>query len=249
MNDVKPQSSSPLPLYVQIKESLRQRIVGGEFVAHQRLPSEAALMQSFGVSRITVRQALRDLHKDGLVFSSQGKGTFVSMPKAVQDVHRLEGFGEAMERQGYATFARVICTQERQPPEEVRNALQLAENEEVVEVKRVRYLNNKPVSVDMSYFPLTIGRRLFGRDLSGDIFPLLENQLGIALGAADIVLEAAPASREIAQLLDMRAGDSIMRVQRLTHDPKGNPIDFEYLSYRGDAYQYRFRIDRQGVPA
>lgn len=60
------------------------------------MPSESELIKSFGVSRITVRQALRDLHLEGLIFTSQGKGTFASKPKATQDVKYLQGFAEAM---------------------------------------------------------------------------------------------------------------------------------------------------------
>src|SRR3546814_16383659 len=82
-------------------------------------------MNAFGVSRITIRQALRDLHNEGLVFSAQGKGTYVSKPKAVQNVQRLQGFGEAMAAQGYEATARLLSIQERKPPNAVVAAMQL----------------------------------------------------------------------------------------------------------------------------
>lgn len=233
-----------LPLYARIRDELRQRILAGVYPAHARLPSESELMSAFDVSRITVRQALRDLQRDGLVFTAQGKGSFVSTPKAVQNVQRLEGFGEAMEKLGHATHARVIDIRELMPPPAVASALQLGPDDPAIEVKRVRYLDHRPVSVDVSWFPLSIGRRLLGRDLAGDIFPMLETQLGVPLGHADITMEAVVASKETATLLEMTPGDPVMRAHRLTHDRLGRPIDFEYLSFRGDAYQYRFRIDR-----
>jgi len=108
-------SRSSQPLYLQIKDALKQRILDGDYVAHERLPSESELMKMFGVSRITVRQSLRDLHSDGLVFSVQGKGTFVSKPKAVQDVQRLQGFGEAMTPKGYETSTRVLFREYSRP--------------------------------------------------------------------------------------------------------------------------------------
>ncbi len=86
-----PQNMSHQPLYLQIKEALKKQILAGEYAPYQRMPSESELMNSFGVSRITVRQALRDLHSEGLIFTSQGKGTFASKPKAMQDVQHLEG--------------------------------------------------------------------------------------------------------------------------------------------------------------
>ncbi len=233
------------PLYQQIRDELRQRILSGVYGVHDKLPSEANLMQEFGVSRITVRQALRDMHREGYLFSTQGKGTFVRKPKAIQDVQSLQGFDEAMRRQGYTTSARVLNIAEVTPNNDVAVALQLSQTQTVVEVRRVRYLNHKPVSVDVSYFPREIGARLWGRDLSVDIFPMLENELDIPLGHASLTLGAAACTPELALLLDLEAQSPILQVQRLTHDKNNTPIDFEYLSYRGDAFQYHFRIDRQ----
>lgn len=170
---------SPLPLYVQIRDSLRRQILDGTYQVHERLPSENDMMNVFGVSRITIRQALRDLHNEGLVFSAQGKGTFVSKPKAVQNVQRLEGFGEAMAAQGYEASARVLSIQQLKAPKAVAASLDLQPGDEVIEVKRVRYLNRSPVCIENSYFPMDIGRRMFSLDLSGDIFPMLENLFGI----------------------------------------------------------------------
>jgi GntR family transcriptional regulator len=236
---------SPLPLYVQIRDSLRRHILNGTYQVHERLPSETTMMNTFGVSRITIRQALRDLHNEGLVFSAQGKGTFVSKPKAVQNVQRLEGFGEAMAAQGYEASARVLSIQQMKAPKAVAAALDLQPREEVVDVKRVRYLNRSPVCIDDSYFPMDIGQKLFGLDLSGDIFPLLENFFGIPLGGADIGLDSILADEDAQKYLNLKTGEAILRVERLTHNQEGRPIDFEYLCYRGDSFKYQFRIDRK----
>ncbi|MDT8404519.1 GntR family transcriptional regulator [Sulfuriflexus sp.] len=238
-------NESVQPLYAQIKEALKQRILEGDYVAHERLPSESELMKVYGVSRITVRQALRDLHTDGLVFSVQGKGTFVSRPKAVQDIQRLQGFGEAMTPQGYETSTRVIEVQETRAAPEVAEALNISRGNKVVELKRIRYLNREPISIDNSFFPLEIGEKLLGRDMTQDIFPLLENEFGIGLGHADLKIEAVSASEDVSKHLNIDSGASILRIQRLVFSKDGDPIDFEYLSYRGDAFQYQLRVDRQ----
>ncbi|MEQ5837490.1 GntR family transcriptional regulator [Marinobacter sp. NFXS9] len=236
---------SPLPLYVQIRDNLRRQILDGTFQVHERLPSENTMMKTFRVSRITIRQALRDLHNEGLVFSAQGKGTFVSKPKAVQNVQRLEGFGEAMAAQGYEASARVLSIQQLKAPKAVAASLDLEPGDDAVEVKRVRYLNRSAVCVENSYFPMDIGRRMFSLDLSGDIFPMLENLFGVPLGGADISLDAILADDEAQQHLNLKSGEAILRVERLTHNREGRPIDFEYLCYRGDSFKYQFRIDRK----
>jgi len=238
-------NDSSQPLYSQIKENLRQRILDGDYAAHERLPSESDLMKVFGVSRITVRQALRDLHADGLVFSVQGKGTFVSRPKAVQDIQRLQGFGEAMTPQGFETSTRVVGVQEIRAPAQVAEALNVNRSAKVVELKRIRYLNREPISLDNSFFPREIGHGLLDRDLTRDIFPMLENECGIGLGHADLKIEAIIADEDLAHYLNIEAGLSVLRIQRLVFSQAGDPIDFEFLSYRGDAFQYQLRVDRR----
>lgn len=236
---------SPLPLYVQIKDQLRRRILEGEYRPHERLPSENDLMGVFGVSRITIRQALRDLHNEGLVFSAQGKGTFVSKPKAEQSVRHLQGFGEAMSAQGYEASARLLSIQELKAPKVVATALRLSSGDNVVEVTRIRFLNREPTSLEHSYFPLDIGRRMFGMDLSGDIFPMLENLFSTPLGEAHIRIEAGLSDEETQHHLNLAAGEPVLRVERLTHDRRGRPVDFEYLNFRGDSFKYHFQIDRK----
>jgi GntR family transcriptional regulator len=80
--------------------------------------------------------------------------------------------------------------------------------------------------------------------MSGDIFPLLENELRIELGHAEMSLEARPADANIAKLLGCDSGSPVMWVQRLTHDRYGSPVDFEYLAFRGDTFKYQFQIER-----
>ena len=238
-------NESAQPLYTQIKEILKQRIIDGDYAVHERLPSESEMMKMFGVSRITVRQSLRDLHTEGLVFSVQGKGTFVSRPKVVQDIQRLQGFGEAMTPKGYETSARVIGVREVRVPADVAEALELGKGSNVIELTRVRYLNHEPISIDNSFFPLKIGQPLLGRDLTQDIFPMLENEFDIGLHHADLKIEAIASDEETARHLNIETGSPVLRIQRLVVSNSGDPIDFEYLSYRGDAFQYQLRVERQ----
>ena len=235
---------SSQPLYLQIKDALKQRILDGDYAAHERLPSESELMKMFGVSRITVRQSLRDLHSDGLVFSVQGKGTFVSKPKAVQDVQRLQGFGEAMTPKGYETSTRVLFQEYSRPSQEVAEAFAINRGHRVYEVKRIRYLNREPISIDHSFFPAEIGTKLEHHDLAQDIFPMLENQFGESLGYADLMIGAITADDEHARALNVEVNSPCLRISRVVYTRSGKPIDFEYLTYRGDAFQYQLKVDR-----
>ena len=251
MNAAKLISISPQPLYVQIKEWLRASILDGTLAPHQQLPSESELTTRFGVSRITVRQAIGDLQKEGLVFRIHGKGTFVSKPKAFQQLVRLQGFDEAMRSLGYETYSKFLGAATVPASAEIARALQVKPGERVGEIRRIRYLNRAPISLDVSYFPGDIAARLASEDLAArDIFAILENDYGIALGHADLCVEASLADESLAPQLDIEEGAPMMRITRLTWTADGRPIDFEHLHYRGDAFQYRLRVERaQAAPA
>jgi len=236
---------SALPLYTQIRESLRSRIFDGTYREHAQLPTEGELTATFGVSRITVRQALNDLQKEGLIYKIHGKGTFVSKPKAFQDLASLQGFGEAMNRHGHETFNKLIGLRHLAPPKGVAAALRCARDDEVTELKRVRYLNREPISLDISYVPRVVGERLAREDLATrDVFLILENDYGFALGEAELRIDATTADDALARQLQVVEGAPILRIERLTRTTAGTPLDFEYLYYRGDAFQYRLRIER-----
>ncbi|MDT7834540.1 GntR family transcriptional regulator [Aquabacterium sp. OR-4] len=235
---------SSVPMHAQIREIIRRRVLDGSYAPHSQMPSESQMMAGFGVSRITIRQALGDLQKEGLIFKVPGKGSFVAKPKAFQNLSRLQGFGEAMSPAGYETFSQVLATRELPADEQVARRLQLKPGALVVQIQRLRYLNREPISVDVSWFPLAIGRRLVTEDLPArDIFVILENDHGLHLTHADVQIEAISADEGLARHLALPEGAPLLRIERLTFADE-RPVDYEHLYYRGDAFQYRLRIDR-----
>ncbi|KVM69688.1 GntR family transcriptional regulator [Burkholderia gladioli] len=237
---------SPQPLYEQIKDTLRSRILDGSYPPHSRMPSESELCAMYGVSRITVRQALGDLQKEGLVFRLHGKGTFVSKPKAFQNVASLQGFAEAMSSMGYEIVNQLRSFGIVKADRHVAARLNLPEGASVAEIHRVRLLNREPVSLEITWVPEALGKRLAGADLATrDIFLILENDCGVPLGHADLSIDAILADDDIVEALRVEDGSPVLRIERLTHDEAGAPIDYEHLYFRGDAFQYRLRVDRR----
>ena len=235
---------SSVPLHTQIREIIRRRVLDGTYAPHSQMPSESQMMEAFSVSRITIRQALGDLQKEGLIFKVPGKGSFVAKPKAFQNLSRLQGFGEAMGPSGYETFSQVLSMRQVSASDVVARRLQVALGEAVYEIQRLRYLNREPISVDQSYFPLALGERLALEDLPArDIFVILENDFGLHLTHADVQIEAISADEFLARQLGIAEASPLLRIERLTYADE-QPIDFEFLYYRGDAFQYRLRIER-----
>jgi GntR family transcriptional regulator len=236
----------PQPLYAQIKDTLRARILDGTYAPHSQMPSEHALCEMFAVSRITVRQALGDLQKEGLVFRLHGKGTYVSKPKAFQNVTSLQGFAEAMSSMGYEIVNQLRHVAVVKANRQVAERLKVPEGSPVTEIHRVRLLNREPVSLELTWLPEALGKRVANADLATrDIFLVLENDCGVPLGHADLSIEAILADDDIVDALRVEEGSPVLRIERLTHDAAGHPLDYEHLYFRGDAFQYRLRIDRE----
>lgn len=240
-----PPRPNPAPLYAQIKEALRDRILDGSYRQHERIPSESELMEEFGVSRITVRRALGDLESERVIFRLAGKGSFVSKPTPVQSLTRLEGFAEAMSGQGFEILNRVVSVATIGAPDDVAERLHVRAGTPVTEIRRVRLLNREPVSFDVTFVPTSLGDRLAREDLAGrDIFVIIENDYAIALGHADLHLDATSADAETAGHLKVAKGAPILHIERLTWTAAGRPLDFEHLYYRGDGFRHRIRIER-----
>lgn len=236
---------SNVPLYTQIKEALRAKIIDGTYVAHQRLPSESEMINAFGVSRITVRQAMNDLQKEGLLFKVHGKGTFVAMPNVSQELTHLQGFGEAMRNLGHETFSEVFGLSTVPGTTIACLKLGIELGAQVTEIRRVRYLNREPISIDYSWVRHEIGSHLSEKNLKDkDLFSLLENELGQPLHSADVEIDATSASAEIAARLNVAANSPILRIERLTYASENKPLVFEYIHYRAESFKYKLKVLR-----
>jgi GntR family transcriptional regulator len=244
------QADSAIPLYSQIREQLRADIEQQILRPGQQLPPESALMKRYQVSRITVRQALALLQADGLVFKVPGKGTFVSLPNVTQDINRLEGFAEAMERQGRGTANKVLSHTVIKSDQAVAEKLGIAPGSYVTEIRRVRFVDEQPVSLDITYLSVEIGEFLRGTEALAhrDIFSILEEDMNIRLRYADLEIVAISPDEETQRILQMKEPSPLLKIERLTHDDQNEPVDFEYLYVRTDYLHYGLRLERRVTP-
>lgn len=234
------------PHHVRIADYLRSLIHDGQHPPSSRVPSEADLCAHFKVSRTTVRHALGELERDGLIIRQQGRGSFVASPKPGQDLGRLTGLAEAMAAQGREISNQVLGLARVSAPAEVARRLQLDVGETVVALRRVRSIDGVAVSHELSYFPVEFAATLEQADLGRrDVYLVLEADGGLVLGHADWRIDAVGADPELAEALDTPVGEALLRVERLAFSRAGRPIDFEYLHYRGEAFQYLLRTERQ----
>ena len=241
-----PPGDPPRKKYEKVKDALLRGIHDGTYPAGSCLPSENELMRRFEVSRITVRQALERLHAADLIESHRGKGHIVQPLRAVQDLGRLQGFGEIMAPVGVAARSKVLGVARVPAMGEVAEKLQLGEGEEVVRIERLRIAAYATVSYDISYFPSDVGERLVEHDLAGvDIFHLLESELGIELAFADITMEVTRPEPAVATHLALAPDAPAIRIERLSYAAADwRPIDFEYLFGAPRHHQFKLRVPR-----
>jgi GntR family transcriptional regulator len=235
-----------VPKYIRVRDWLMEHILSSGFARGEKLPSESDLVRRFDVSRVTVRQALDALRTEGFIESRHGKGWFLRRICAVQNLGRLQGFGEMLAPMGVKVRSKVLDIKDCVAPEAVAKAFGLPTHANVIQIARLRIAGGRVMSYDLSYFPLDIGRRLREQDLSRqDIFVLLERALGMPLGFADVTIEIAPADDEPAQQLGVKLATPIFKMTRRTHDLRGFPIDFEYVYGLPESHLFKVRVPRR----
>jgi GntR family transcriptional regulator len=211
-----------------------------------QLPPEDELIAEFGVSRTTIRTAIQNLARRGLVEIRRGKGTFVTTPKITQELTMLTGFVEDMEALGRKASARLLDHAEVPAPEAAATALRLDPGSLVMRIRRVRLADAKPISFDETYLPLELGRKVVGNDLSSQpIFTLLEQKYDTPLIEAEYRLEAVAAEPMVAQALGIAAGNPIFLIERTSYSTGHRPVDHEKLYYNGDQIRFTTRLARR----
>ena len=140
--------SSPVPLYYQLKRAIEQLIDSGEWPPDTQVPSERRLCEQFNISRITVRQALADLEREGRLVRSHGRGTYVAELAIKKPVFPLVSFTHDVREHGLEPGARVLQFEIAPPAPDVTAALELKPGEQMLLLKRLRLANDKPLAVE-----------------------------------------------------------------------------------------------------
>jgi len=235
-----------LPLYFRLRNLLDESIRVGAFPLGARLPSEHELCRKYGVSRATVREALRELVDSGLVVRQHGKGSFVSgsTNDAVEPV-KLVGSLEDLYDQVERVMARSVEIDQRQGPVRVLERLALPPGTPLTVVRRVREVNGKVLAWTVNFLPVSIGRRLRKTDLlKYPLLRLLEERCGIEIAEAVQTLRAVLADREAALQLEVPFASPLLFAERLYLTPAGTPVQLVQSHYRADRYAFAVRLRR-----
>lgn len=235
---------SPLPIYYQLKEWLKERINQGEWLPGTAIPSERELSDRFGISRMTVRQAVSELVLEGYLIRHRGKGTFVAAKKIERALNKVTGFTEEMLHRGYMPKTIVKEFSIREADEETAKALKIADGEKIYEVKRLRLADEIPMAFETSYYPVERIPGLTKEKLSSSLFEYVEKELGLAIGFGRRILEASVARRGESRLLDIPEGAPVLFIRGITFFADGKPMEIVESIYRGDRYSFTVDLTR-----
>ncbi len=238
----KVERASAVPLYFQIQQHFTGLIAAGRLRPGDVLPPESSLAAQLGISKMTVRQAMKELEIAGLITRARGRGTFVAFPRLRHELRRLTSFTEDISARGMGPDAQMIFFGQVAASAAAAERLELRTGDRVLRIRRLRLADGKPVALHDSFLK---GVRVDREALEhrGSLYALLEEQ-GVRLAEADETIEAVPASRQEARWLKLSTGAPTLLVSRTVYRDTGEPVEFVRALYRADFYRYSVRLRR-----
>jgi GntR family transcriptional regulator len=235
----------PIPLYYQLVQQIQDQILSGELQPGDQLPSERVLSQQIGVSRMTVRQGIEYLVRDGLLLVKQGVGTFVAEPKLVPDSLALLGIAEELARRGETMTTQVLEQTVATPPQGAATGLQLPPSEKAIKLARLRSGAQGPLLLEMSYIPYSLCPGLESANLETQpLFDLFERRYELYPVRTAQTLEATTANEYEIDLFGMEQGAVVILLVGMTYTADDRPIEYFKSIYRGDRFKFQFESYR-----
>ena len=232
-----PKRANSAPLYAQVKRALQVEIEN-QMKPGDIIPSEPALEERFGVSRITVRRALDELVSEGIIVRQQGLGTFVREKPIAQELPRLLSWSAQMRQMGFKPSSASCEIELIEPSREYALLLNLLAGERVVRIRRLRYANDEPVCIMTNYIPEAIVPGLVEQGLVDDSLYATLSKFGIKAVRAEDRVEARVASEWEASQLQISKWMPLLQVTRLTHNATNTPLYIAVVANRADKYVY-----------
>ncbi len=231
--------ASPLPLYHQLYQVLLAKIEKGEWKPGAMTPAEKVLSAQYDLSRTTVRQAMHQLVLDGYLTRRQGLGTFVTQPKMRHGPQRPFGISGYLRAHGLQPGWRLLGMEQVKPPIKVAAALGISENKQVLCVRRLRLANDEAIGLHTTYVPFPLADNIKPEFMTqGDSSLYYLESLGVMLSESHRIIEAVPARKDEARLLNVKEGSPLLMIQRTTTSADGKPVEFLRSVYRGDRFEY-----------
>ena len=228
----------PIPLYHQLKTLILQEIEAGRWKADEQLPTEEQLSVRFHVSKITVRQALRELANLGWVRREQGRGTFVQKLALEEGPRKLTSFTDEMQSHGLAATSQVLDKGIIAAPADVAAHLKIRTAAPVFCLRRLRLADGVPMGVQTAHLPMEMVPGIEDVPFENQsLYDVLRSRFDLHPLSAKETLIAVAISAPDANLLRVPAGSPALAAERLTLLTQGVPLEYAQSIMRGDRYK------------
>ena len=236
--------NSKVSYYLQLRELLVDQIEKNELRQGDKLPSEAELCDALKISRTVVRQAMQELEHEGLIYRRKGKGAFVAEPKINMALTQLRfGFIHDMASRGKRTVTKVLKQGYVPATRKVAQYLHVDVGTSVIEIQRLRFVDNEPIVLVSSYLPANLCAEVVKEDLSKSLYNTLRDVCKIRFAYGERIIESVAANELESRLLDVEAGTPMILVISLSYLADGTAVEYSHAIHRGD----RARIEAKVV--
>ncbi len=230
---------APTPLYLQLKNALVADINSGLYKPHERLMSERELGEKFKVSRMTVRQALTEMIREGILYTQAGKGTYVNDSKIKQELKTLTGFTQDMAARNAVASGKVLEARIIQATISIAAIFSVPLHTEFVLLSRLRLSDGMPLAIEEAYIRHQICPGILEYDFSKEsLYNVLATHYKTILVRAEQTMEASLATPKEAELLQIDSPSPVLRIDRLTYNEHNMLIEYVKSTYRGDRYKF-----------
>jgi GntR family transcriptional regulator len=229
------------PLWQQILTDLERRIAEGEIV--DRFPTDRELVDAYGVSRHTVREAVQRLRARGLVERHRGRGSFVRPDQVRQPVGTLYSLFRAVEDAGLEQRSEVLALDERTDPVAAAR-LELPDDTPLLYLERLRFAGDEPLAIDAVWLPAALARPLVEVDWERTaLYDELADRCGVRLTRADELIEPTVADDDAIALLGLDAHEALFRIQRCGRI-EDRKVEWRVALVRGTRFAFTSSWDR-----
>jgi GntR family transcriptional regulator len=237
---------SRIPYYLQLMEILKEKVQKKEWTAGDQIPGEQDLCTLYQISRTVVRQALRELELEGVIRRRKGKGTFISPPKISEGlVQKLTGFYQDMVERGLKPVTKVLHQSVNPSNEKVAHFLNIESGAQVIDIQRLRYIDDEPIQLVNSYLPYDVCPSLASVDLTNrSLYEYLEKEGNVFIAKGRRYIEAVLANDNEAELLCIERGAPLLMLDSVSFSEHDRPVEYYHALHRGDRSRFEVELLR-----
>lgn len=230
-------TGSPIPKYYQLKEIVRDMIEKEELKEGQPIPPERQFCEDYGISRMTVRQAIVELVNEGILYREQGRGTFVAGKKVKQESERLASFTQDMLERGMEVTSAVLEAKTTGAGPLVARLLGIDAGKRIIRLKRIRYADGEPMALETSHLLYKVAEGILDMDMAKrSLYEELDRR-GTSIARAEQSYEAVLVNDSEVEHLKIPLGSPALLMERVTFDSEDRPFEYAKSTYRADRYR------------